>query len=311
MFITLLVAVILSIAGPYLLLTFISYSVTKEARKLTATKKDLMIKMITPVLISAIFFLTFFAVFCLPLLFLEFRELYSYTPLFVFYLFLSFAISSILSRVIAPVIYNYIERVEPINDPQIRKKVSELLRKGNLKCRNILLVKDAKWKNANAMVSGIFQRFRFLYLTDYLINNFSIDEIETIIAHELGHIRHKHLEKFILFSIIVFGVWAGVGLFLTLYLNVHFDPWNIIVVSAIPCMAISFLFNFLSRRFELQADAYAVELTKKPEIYISALRKLAQINDMSFTQSKSEEVTLTHPSFDRRIKEINKKMQKV
>ena len=106
-----------------------------------------------------------------------------------------------------------------------------MLKKGNLKCRDILLVKDKKWKNANAMVVGIFSRFRFLYLTDYLIENFSMDETETIIAHELGHIKHKHL--FVLFSVIPAGVWIGILLFFIHYLNISFDPWEIIVMVTI------------------------------------------------------------------------------
>ena len=306
MFLVLLASVILSIAGPYLLLLFISYDITKEARGLTATKKDWMIKTLTPVLINVISLSTFFAVLYLPLLFQGFRELCSHPIFLAFYLPLSLVISLILGGCVTPVIHNWITKVEPINDPQIREKMNRLLKKSNLKCREILLVKDAKWKNANAMVMGIFQRFRFLYLTDYLIDNFSVDEIETVIGHELGHIKHKHPEKFVLFSIIGVGALIGIYLFFIHYLNISFDQWELIVMDAIIVMIyLSLLFPLISRRFELQADSYAVELTEKPETYISALKKVAQINEMPSVLSKGEEIIQRHPSIEHRIEKIN------
>lgn len=274
----------------------------------------MIITLITPALIRVIFFFTFFALLCLPFLFQAFREsLFQglkepgfYTIFLLSYLLLSLIISFILDGYTTPLIYNHITKVEPIKDPQIREVVNRLLKKSDLRLREILLVKGAKWKNANAMVSGVFPSVRFLYLTDYLMDNFSIDEIETIVAHEFGHIKYRHLEKFVLFFITVVGIMLGIWLFI-LYLNNSLSPSEIIVMNAIVWMAIySLLFNFVSRKFESQADTYAVALTQKPESFISALRKLAQINEMPLTLSKGEEALQTHPSFGRRIEKINK-----
>jgi STE24 endopeptidase len=141
-------------------------------------------------------------------------------------------------------------------------------------------------KKANAAFTGLGKTKRII-LGDTLLNNYSKNEIETVIAHELGHYKHKHIIKNILFG--------TVASFLTffiisiLYKNSlsWFDFDSITQIAALPLLSLwamivgliqSPIGNILSRKYEYEADRYAIESTFKPESFISTLNKLTDQN---------------------------------
>ena len=126
-----------------------------------------------------------------------------------------------------------------------------------------------------------------ILLGDTLTDEFSKDEIETVIAHELGHYKHKH----ILINILI----GTITSFLTLYLLSIFYSnslsWfgfeKITDIAALPILSLwgmligliqTPLTNIISRKHEYQADEYAVKSTKKKEIFINTLTKLTEQN---------------------------------
>jgi STE24 endopeptidase len=153
-----------------------------------------------------------------------------------------------------------------------------------------------------------------IILGDTLLDNYSIEEIETVIAHELGHYKKKHIVK---------NIFIGTASsFLTLYvISILYQislSWfgfeNIIQVSALPLLALwsmligviqTPLGNILSRKFEYQADEYAVIETKNPSGFIGILQKL---NEQNLGDKEPhpfvEWFFYSHPSNKNRIKAI-------
>ena len=141
-------------------------------------------------------------------------------------------------------------------------------------------------KKANAAFTGLGKTKRII-LGDTLLNDYTKDEIETVIAHELGHYKHKHIVKNLIFG--------TVSSFLTffiisiLYKNSlsWFDFENITQIAALPLLSLwamiigliqSPIGNILSRKYEYEADRYAIESTGKPESFKNTLNKLTDQN---------------------------------
>ncbi|MEJ2103355.1 MAG: M48 family metalloprotease [Ignavibacteriaceae bacterium] len=170
-------------------------------------------------------------------------------------------------------------------------------------------------KKANAAFTGLGKTKRII-LGDTLLENYTTEEIETVIAHELGHYKKKHIIK----NILIGTVSSFLTLFLIalLYKNslAWFDFTNITQVAAIPLLALwSMLIgiiqtpmgNILSRKFEYEADEYAVSETKNPSAFKNTLNKLTEQNlGDKEPHPFVEWFFYSHPSIKNRINAIDK-----
>jgi Zn-dependent protease with chaperone function len=141
-------------------------------------------------------------------------------------------------------------------------------------------------KSANAALTGIGNTRRII-LGDTLINEFSADEIETVLAHELGHHVHRDIAVLVTFGIIS----TTVGLYLaSVGLNwaiARFGFTSPADVAALPALGLIFgiydfltmpLNNAVSRWRENMADDYALQATGKQDAFASAFTRLANQN---------------------------------
>ncbi len=141
-------------------------------------------------------------------------------------------------------------------------------------------------KAANAALTGLGNTRRIV-LGDTLLNEFTVDEVETVIAHELGHHVHRDIPVGILVgtAITLAGLWLA-----SLALNggtaaLGFSgPEDI---AALPLFALTLglfgvltmpLNNAYSRWREVRADRYALEATRKPQAFADAMTRLANQN---------------------------------
>jgi STE24 endopeptidase len=165
-------------------------------------------------------------------------------------------------------------------------------------------------KQANAALMGLGNTRRIV-LGDTLLNEFTPDEIETVIAHELGHQVNRDIPWGILFSSLV----TMVGLYLA-SLGLH---WGVAAfgfespadIAAFPLFGLVMalyglvtmpLENGYSRWRERRADAYALKATHKGEAYASALVRLANQNLAEVEPERWEEFLLySHPALGKRI----------
>ncbi|HAW20545.1 MAG TPA: protease [Flavobacteriales bacterium] len=159
-------------------------------------------------------------------------------------------------------------------------------------------------ESLNAFASGLTKKTYAISLSEGIINMLNDDELETVIAHELTHIRNRDV-RLLVVSIIFVGIFAFVaeiGL-RSLYFSGRGKKNNsgiIVVVIALAGIGwlLSMLFRFsISRKREYLADAGAVELTKKPLALASALEKISR--DPLIEAVKREDVAqmfIEHPS---------------
>ncbi|MCX6152435.1 MAG: M48 family metallopeptidase [Ignavibacteriales bacterium] len=198
-----------------------------------------------------------------------------------------FIVSVVLARIVPVFILPLFYKITPLENQDLESKIENLATGAGLKLKAVMKFNMSKnTKKANAAFTGIGKSKRIL-LGDTLLENYSTDEIETVIAHELGHYYHKHILKNIIFG--------TVTSFLTLYLlavlyqvSISWFGFNHITqVSAIPILSLwamligiiqSPIGSAISRKFEYQADEYAVKVTNKPEDFIRTLEKLNEQN---------------------------------
>jgi STE24 endopeptidase len=192
-----------------------------------------------------------------------------------------------------PRLLGLIYGMETLKDETIKSRLTELLKRTNLEIKGIYVVKTKDIKMANAWVIGLFGKR--IYITDYLLGNFTLDETETVLAHELGHLKKRDL-------------WLGLGfslgflIFWTMYrYSLLSSAWGISSFGMFALLFLNYFFLFVSRKREFKADKYVIQVASNPSAFIEALRKLALLNTESSHQEKAEEFFATHPSIERRI----------
>ena len=200
---------------------------------------------------------------------------------------LMFFISVVLSQIFPILIFPIFYKITPIENEDLKERINNLAHNARLKVENVYKFNMSKnTKKANAAFTGLGKTKRII-LGDTLLDNYSEDEIETVIAHELGHYKKKHIIK----NIIIGTTSSFLTLFIIalLYKNslIWFGFNSITQISALPLLALwsmligivqSPLGNILSRKFEYEADEYAVNETKKPLAFVKTLEKLTDQN---------------------------------
>ena len=208
----------------------------------------------------------------------------------------------------APFLLNFLWPTRPLDDSELGKRLRRLAEQNGIKYRDIVVWQTRPFNIANAAVAGLAPWSRRIFLTDILLDSFSSDEIETIVAHEFGHIRYKHILTYFVFSLTYFFSYALLYVAVGHPILVAWDKSPI--VSALYTIVFLllyfvFIFRFLSRRFEYQADLYAVNITRRPVLFKQALYRLANMNFIPRSLRWFLEIFSTHPSIERRFKFID------
>ena len=199
-------------------------------------------------------------------------------------------IFNVLLTNLAPIlIMPLFNKYVPLGDEHkdLADKLLALAERAHTKVRGVFKYDMSKrTKSANAALTGIGNSRRIV-IGDTLINEFSTDEIETVLAHELGHQVHRDIPLFITFGTLS----TTLSLFLaSLALNwvIHnFGFTSPADVAAFPALNLIFgayglltmpLGNAVSRWREGMADDYALQATGKREAFASAFTRLANQN---------------------------------
>lgn len=177
----------------------------------------------------------------------------------------------------------------PLGDEhkELADRLLKLAERAKTKVRGVFKYDMSKrTKAANAALTGIGNSRRIV-IGDTLINEFSTDEIETVLAHELGHHVHRDIPVLVTFGILS----TTLGLYLaSLGLNWAIGTFGFTSpadVAALPALGLIFgiydfftmpLNNAISRWRENMADDYALQATGKHEAFASAFTRLANQN---------------------------------
>ena len=210
-----------------------------------------------------------------------------------------------------PIFYKF----EPLANDALRERLTKLGERAGTRVRGVYEWKLSEKSNkANAALTGLGSTRRII-LADTLLQNYSDDEIEAILAHELGHHVHKHIMKAILMQVGVtlFGFWLINVVLRFVLAKAWFPaldprlydfanlPLIVLVVTILGFVLMPAL-NAISRHHERQADRYAWENTPAIAPFITSMQKLADQNLAEREPSKIIELLFhSHPSISKRI----------
>ena len=213
--------------------------------------------------------------------------------------------------VLMPIFYKF----EPLNNDVLRERLTKLGERAGTRVRGVYEWKLSEKSNkANAALTGIGSTRRII-LSDTLLQHYSDDEIEAILAHELGHHVHKHILKSILtqVGITFFAFWL-INLVLRFVIAKNWFPvldprlydFANLPLIVLVATALGFLLmpalNAISRHHERQADRYAWENTPTIEPFITSMQKLADQNLAERQPNKVIEWLFhSHPSIGKRV----------
>ncbi len=192
----------------------------------------------------------------------------------------------IYPTVILPLFY----QIKPIDNPALEKRIVGLAYKSGITVHNIYVIKESDYsKHTNAFFVG-FGDYKKIFLYDTLIDNNNELEIVSILAHEIGHWKYNHNLKGIVSGFVLY--MAG---FLLIYNCVNLlvnesksSIRNMYSPSAIPAYLLLFIIfsylahpieNSISRKMEIDADYYALEITDDPGSFILSQVGIAKDNN--------------------------------
>ncbi len=149
-----------------------------------------------------------------------------------------FVISILLARVLPVLILPIFYKISPLENEELSLRIKNLALNAGVKVENIYKFDMSKnTKKANAAFTGLGKSKRIL-LGDTLLSEYSYDEIETVIAHELGHYKYKHILK----NIFIGTVSSFLTLFLVSLLYAFSISWfhfsEITDISALPLLVL-------------------------------------------------------------------------
>ncbi|HEX4663658.1 MAG TPA: M48 family metallopeptidase, partial [Terriglobales bacterium] len=210
--------------------------------------------------------------------------------------------------VLFPIFYKFV----PLNDQELRNRLVKLSERAGTRVRGVYEWKlSEKSKKANAALTGLGNTRRII-LADTLLQNYSHDEIEAVLAHELGHHVHGHIFKSILLQMAVTfaGFWAANEVLRYATYQAHmFDLLSdfanlplLALVSAALSLILLPAMNAYSRYNERQADRYCWKSVPSVDPFITAMDKLSAQNLSEKSPSQLIEILFhSHPSVSRRI----------
>ena len=222
------------------------------------------------------------------------------------------AVFTILLAWLAPVLLlPLFYRFKPLDRPELTDRLLALSKKAGVPVLGVYeWALGTKTRRANAALTGS-GRTRRILLSDTLLAEYSDDEIEVILAHELAHHVHRDIPKALALetglTLIAF-LTASVALEMSaplLGLSGPADPRGLpllLLVGGAVMLFTTPLLNSVSRHNERRADRFALELTRREDAFVTAMRRLGAQN-LSEENPTRLSVWLfhTHPPIEERI----------
>lgn len=205
---------------------------------------------------------------------------------------------NLLALVLYPtVIAPLFNKFEPLSDETLKARVNALMQRCGFAAKGLFVMDGSKRSaHANAYFTGFGAAKRVVFF-DTLLKQLSPDEIDAVLAHELGHYKRRHILKRIglMFALSLAGfallgwvssqAWFFSGLGVTPSMDTPNDALALLLfMMVVPLFTffLSPLMAQLSRKHEFEADAYAVAHTSGPDL-ASALLKLYKDNASTLT----------------------------
>ncbi|MDQ2887073.1 MAG: M48 family metallopeptidase [Chloroflexota bacterium] len=231
-------------------------------------------------------------------------------------LFFSVIMANLAPILIFPLFYKF----TPLPEGELTRRLLALMQRAHTRVRGVYTMQMSnKTTAANAALMGLGNTRRVV-LGDTMLDRYTVDEIEVVLAHELGHHVHRDIWKLIVSQAILTlgGLYIANlllhGLVARGFYTSLTDPATLPVlfllmgVFGLVVMPIS---NGYSRLIEYQADEYALQATGKVEQFKSAMTRLANQNLSEIEPSPIVEFLFySHPSIGKRLRHADEFAQR-
>ena len=205
---------------------------------------------------------------------------------------LYFLVFLVAVAMIGPLMIQKFWRCKPLEAGDVRTRIENVCRQAGMEYANILYWPIFGGRMITAGVMGLVKKFRYILVTGAFIRFLEPDEIDAVIAHEVGHIKKNHLLFYLVFfvgymlvsyatfDLLIYGVLYAeplyrfigrIGLNQTALTSSIFS----IVTIVIFLVYFRFIFGYFMRNFERQADTYVYTLFDSAKPLISTLEKIA------------------------------------
>ncbi len=200
--------------------------------------------------------------------------------------------------VFMPPAVQYLWGCRPFTPSSRIDELKDFLRQMGFKYRAIMRWPIFEGRMMTAGIMGIVPRYRYILLTDSLVEILTVKELKAVIAHEVGHSRYKHLFYYMFFFVgymllafgsfdLFFNLIASHPYFMKVLGEGEESSVNFFyIVLSFPIILTMFIYfryimGFFMRNFERQADLYSAMVMESPAPTISALEKIALLSGKS------------------------------
>jgi STE24 endopeptidase len=216
-------------------------------------------------------------------------------------------LAAAVPRWLIPLFY----KLTPLDDPLLRERILALAARMGVQAAAVVVADfSRKGRTANAAVVGL-GRTRRILVSDTLLREFPADEVDVVLAHELGHHARRHVPQgLVIQSFLILGtLWAAdrilrasaAGLGLTGPADPAGLPVLALILSALGLLTTPLVAAW-SRRLEREADRVALEVSGAPDAFVAAMERLGQLNLAERRPGRLRELLFaTHPSIESRI----------
>ena len=213
----------------------------------------------------------------------------------------------VMSYVLVPLFF----KMRPLADSDTVERIHALVNRAGAPVRDVCSLDfSRRTAEANAAVIGL-GRSRRVVIADTLLAEFSANEVDAVVAHELGHHVHRDVQRLLLGNAAI--MWLGLfvasrvaplALLLLSLPNLAYVPGYPVLVFVVELffLLVSPLLNWWSRQLETAADYFALQLTRDPHAFAGAMRRLGCQNLVELRPPAWAEALLaTHPPLYKRI----------
>ena len=266
--------------------------------------KDSLLSLILGILIISVLFSTF------NILFITYPD-YWWLYIWIVYILFNIFILYAYPIFIAPLFNEF----KKLSDTAIIEVVNNLSKKTNFSVSNIYVMDGSKRSaHSNAYFTGLHKSKRIVFF-DTLLSMLTPNEVEAVLAHEIGHYKKNHILKSMLmslvFSFLAFYIIYNLTLLDSLFIGLQIDansPGELIIFFSLVIPSVLFflnpLFSSLSRKNEFEADNYAKNFSDRNNL-ISSLKKLYKENlTILKTSPLYSKIYNSHPTVFERINNL-------
>jgi Zn-dependent protease with chaperone function len=194
--------------------------------------------------------------------------------------------------VLGPAMIQKFWRCKPVEKGEHRRRIENLCEKAGLEYHNILYWPIFGGRMITAAVMGLIKKFRYILVTHSLLDMLQPEEVDAVIAHEIGHVKKHHLLFYLLFfigymiisfatfNLLIYSIVVSASIY-RLITSTGIDQTTVttsifsMTIIVVFVIYFRYIFGYFMRNFERQADTYVYTLFDNAQPLISTFKKIA------------------------------------